>query len=422
MNRTLKRKLALEEVVDVISRLSHLSDVFSRIDGRKSLEKIAAELHLPYERSTLGRLMDELKEAYGIELTERKGERGALKLGDTDDVQYWIESFQHLVSELVRTKNRLLLLKNQKSVPSISIGTWVGVGLYLIPALVRELMGNEGFSFDLNLGTGTVRDVLSDLSVGRYQFAILPSDEPRAKLLGLIETPLRYRMPAQGLVFLYQRATGDVPFPALKEIVDKPASFSSENLVEVLRRMPMVLKPDEGSRFDTDFASAVSALLARDKNDAGQGQRFVVPNFLTEDQMIRSGMAVGIGNAPEVKAKNVQHRKFPTFKMQLFSDPRGPKNEYAFLPFESLLPFVPEQDWESAQTFSLYQRQLSPLEETGWNARVTSSILDLCGEVDGGRGRKARVSKIKSKYPWLLYDRDEKNPFLIHDLSKVGAP
>lgn len=425
MEKTDPAIAALMPLVDVISNLEMASKALRQIGAGFSLAKTARNEELKIERSKATRFIQSLEEAYGIPLTNNSGPHGAKQLEETEEVSEWLDVFHLHVSNLVATKDQLLLLKSKRTVPSVSIGTWTGVGLYLVPALTKELVTRFESAFDLSIGVGRVSEVFSDLVKHRYDFAILPSNDSRAKLMGLVETKLFYRMPTQGVNFLYKDSAGRVPFPDLNAVVDSPNEFSSKEFIRILRSSTLAVLPPEGTSVDSDFNYAIADLLIRDKSDLGKGQRIKVPNFMTELLMVRMGLAVGFGNPPRKKLKKQEARRFPGFTVEVFEEPGRPGNVIAYFPPESLYPYIPERNWSEPQTFSVYRRDTyvkKPASggQTAWATTVLDVVDDFCGKAINGM--EPTHKQLQRKYPWLQYNQNETGEtFLVHDMSRVTA-
>ena len=134
-----KKEIRVEDLLDVISKLQSASAVLGKIEQGMNITQAVEEGATGKHRTSFSRFMGKLEKAYGFQILESTGEKGGKRISEDVKASELVNAFQLYVADLVTTKNQLVHLRDTKKVPSVTIGTWIGIGMYLLPAVIKEL-------------------------------------------------------------------------------------------------------------------------------------------------------------------------------------------------------------------------------------------------------------------------------------------
>lgn len=406
-----------ESVFDQVSRLECTAKVLEAMEGGGSVSfAVNSALADESMRKSIERNIKAIERHYDISFLV-KGGKNANVLSTDQVVRAILPEFKETVGHLVREKESLLNLKTHKPQAEVSIGTWSGIAMYLVPAVLLELTKSLGDRFDLNITQGDTVDHFRKVVSHRLDVAILPSGDKRAKQLRLKEIALNYRMQEGGIVFQLSSRERASPFPELASFVSKPRTFTPDKFVSTLRSSPLSMVHRASRTAEDDFDPTMRELFQRESFDRiydSSGQRFRVPTYRHDRLLVRLGLSVGYGDPPRFIRKRVKLGS-PDFEVLVGTDNEKDDVQLAYFPPHALRTHSKLATPLEQQTFSMYLRDdYNKRSQAGGlsieSAAAIKAIKDICNWDDE-----------QPPAPWLTYSRGDSGSYLIHDVMQIES-
>lgn len=401
------------ELFDSVGRLSELTAVLDEMkEGVSFSQALASASVSSGKRQSLVNLLIGIGNHFQKTLVVGGGTKGApMGLSDDSDARKILEELVNQVRRMSDARETLARRETVSRLPSFTLGTWNGVAMYFVPALLQKLNIEFNQNYDVTVETGTMVEVLRSVQTSKIDFAILPSGFRLSTEDQLTQIALNYRIPEQGILFLHKDPKGNCPFPNLKKLIASPTNFSPQTLLDVLEESPLVSLPIEGRSSKHDIDNAMNDLFARESFNRlyhDRGQRIRVKNFLNEQILIRLGLGIGFGYAPgKVKRKE----SVADFEVQYGSFRGFPDQEIAFIPAKALTPFLDNLEHFREQQFALYARSNYKSEVgKGGLALLARRAMELTEKI---------CAQGRQDGSWLRYNNEDKKSFLIHDPNQV---
>lgn len=398
---------------DSVGQLKELTSVLGEMkEGVSFSQALSLAKISSGKRQSLVNLLVEIGNHFQKSLIVSGGKKGVpIGLADDADAAMILEELINQVRRMSDARETLADKTTISRLPSFTIGTWNGVAMYFVPALLQKLNIEFNQKFDVTIETGTMVDILRAVQTSKIDFAILPKGFRLSAEDQLKDFEINYRIPEQGILFLHKGQNGNCPFPSLQKLIASPKDFSPQKLLDVLEESPLVSLPVEGRSSKHDFDNAMNDLFARESFSRlyhDRGQRIRVKNFLNEQILVRLGLGIGFGYAPG----NVKRKEMITdFEVQYGSFRGFPKQVIAFIPAIALAPFLDNLQHFREQQFALYVR-------SNFKTAVGSGGLSVLAR------RAMELTEVickqgNQKGSWLIHRIENEESFLVHDPNQV---